>query len=82
MCELSTSSDKISLPFEDAKVWPPSSVPFVVISNRVSVGPKGLRVENANGRVITSRFRVPKDKVVVELPFFALAQLKSSSQKF
>jgi hypothetical protein len=49
---------------------PPLSVLFVVGINQVSIGPKGLRVENGRGQVITSRIRVePSDEVVVVLPF-------------
>jgi hypothetical protein len=42
----------------------------MVDTNRVSVGPKGLKGENGNGCVITSRIRVqPIEEVVVVLPF-------------
>jgi hypothetical protein len=64
---LSTSSYEISLSFKD---WPPSLVPFAVGTNQISISPKGLRGENGNGCVITSRTRVqPIEEVVVALPF-------------
>lgn len=45
-------------------------MPFAVVNNRVSVDPKGFRVENGSGRVDTSRILVqPNDEVVVPLPF-------------
>jgi hypothetical protein len=45
-------------------------VPFAAANSLVSFGPKGLRVENGSGWVITSRIRVqPNDEVVVALPF-------------
>lgn len=58
------------MPFKAVEVSPTSSMPFAVVNNRVSVDPKGFRVENGSGRVNTSRILVqPNDEVVVALPF-------------
>jgi hypothetical protein len=45
-------------------------VPFAVANSLVSFTPKGLRVENVSGRIITSRIRAQlSDEVVVALQF-------------